>query len=167
MAAHIGSMTTWGDFEREAPDLAGRVRARFEDTGLALVATLRADGSPRISGWEPLFADGQLWLGSMPESRKIADVRRDPRLTLHNATADKDVARGDTTISGRAVEVTEEGARRDFMASFEESTDQEVPGPFDLFRVEPQRVSMLMPGGDHLVIEWWRPGAGVHRVERR
>ena len=51
-------MTTWGDFEREAPELARRVQARFDDTGLALVATLRADGSPRISGWEPLFAHG-------------------------------------------------------------------------------------------------------------
>ncbi len=108
-------MTTWGDFEHEAPELAGRVQARFDDTGLALVATLRADGSPRISGWEPLFADGQLWLGSMPESRKLADVRRDPRLTLHNATADKNVAQGDATISGRAVEVTDEDTKRDFM----------------------------------------------------
>ena len=146
MAVHIGPMTTWGDFEHEAPELAGRVQARFEDTGLALVATLRADGSPRISGWEPLFADGQLWLGSMPESRKIADVRRDPRLTLHNATTDKNAAQGDATISGRAVEVTDDEAKRAFMAAFKEATDQDVPTPFDLFRVEPERVSMLMPG---------------------
>jgi Pyridoxamine 5'-phosphate oxidase len=160
-------MTTWGDVEREVPELAHLVQARFDDTGLALVATLRADGSPRISGWEPLFAMGELWLGSMPESRKIIDVRRDPRLTLHNATIDKDVAHGDATISGRAVEVTDDEAKGEFVAAFEQATDQDVPTPFDLFRVEPDRVSMLTSGGDHLVIEWWRPGAGVVRVERR
>jgi Pyridoxamine 5'-phosphate oxidase len=160
-------MTTWGDFQLEAPDLAPRVQARFDATGLALVATLRADGSPRVSGWEPLFAGGQLWLGAMPLSHKIADVRRDPRLTLHNATIDKNVAEGDATISGRAVEVTDDASRQAFVAAFKAATDQDVPAPFDLFRVEPERVSMLMPGGDHLVIEWWRPGAGVQRVERR
>ena len=132
-----------------------------------MVATLRADGSPRLSGWEPLFAHGQLWLGSMPGSRKNADVRRDRRLTLHNATVDKDATQGDASISGRAMEVTDDAAKQDFMAAFKEATDQDVPSPFDLFRVEPERVSMLAPGGDHLVIEWWRPGQGVQRVERR
>ncbi len=160
-------MTTWGDFEREAPELARRVQSRFDDTGLALVATLRADGSPRISGWEPLFAHGELWLGTMPGSRKGVDPRRDPRLTLHNATTDKDATSGDATISGRAVEVTDEDTRHTYTVDFQAANNQAVPIPFDLFRVEPERVSMLMPGGDHLVIEWWRPGAGVQRVERR
>jgi hypothetical protein len=160
-------MTTWGDFAREAPDLAQGVQARFEVTGLALVATLRADGSPRISGWEPLFADGQLWLGSMPGSRKNADVRRDRRLTLHNATTDRNAEAGDASISGAAVEITDEATKASYAVAFEQANDQPVPTPFDLFRVEPSRVSMLSPGGDHLVIEWWRPGAGVQRVERR
>ena len=66
------------EFEQLAPELADRVRERFERTGLALVGTLRADGSPRVSGWEPLFADGEIWLGSMPGSRKNDDLRRDP-----------------------------------------------------------------------------------------
>ncbi len=160
-------MTTWGDFEEAEPDLAGRVRHRFEQTGLALVGTVRADGSPRVSGWEPLFAAGELWLGSMPGSRKNADVRRDARLTLHNATADKDATDGDATISGRAVEVTDDATRTAYCTAFAAATGQEVPTPFDLFRVEPTRVSMLRPGGDHLVIEWWRPGRPVQRVERR
>ncbi len=160
-------MTAWEGFAREAPALAERVQRRFDDTGLALVATLQADGSPRVSGWEPLFADGQLWLGTMPGSRKGVDVRRDPRLTLHNATVDKDASQGDATISGRAVEVTDDDTRRRYAAAFEQATGQQVPVPFDLFRVEPERVSMLMPGGDHLVIEWWRPGQGVRRIERR
>jgi hypothetical protein len=160
-------MTTWNDLAQQQPDLAERVKARFEATGLALVATLRADGFPRVSGWEPLFALGELWLGSMPGSRKSHDVRRDPRLCLHNATADKDAKAGDAKIYGRAIEVTDETDRAVFMQAFKGVTDQDVPTPFDLFRVELTEVSMLRPDGDHLDIEWWRPGEPLHQMARR
>jgi hypothetical protein len=160
-------MTSWNDVETAAPDLAGRVRARFEATGLALVATIRADGSPRISGWEPLFDLGQVWLGSMPGSRKNADVRRDPRLALHSATADKDVKEGDAKISGVAVDVTDVDEQRAYAQAFKQGNEMDVPTPFDLFRIDVTEISMLRPGGDHLVIEWWRPGEEPHRIERR
>lgn len=160
-------MTTWNDVEAAEPDLAGRVRARFEATGLALVATVRADGSPRISGWEPLFDLGQLWLGSMPDSRKGVDARRDPRIALHSATADKDVKEGDAKVSGRAVLVTDEAERLEYSQAFQHENQIEVPQPFDLFRVDITEISMLRPAGDHLVIEWWRPGEDAHRIERR
>jgi len=167
MPWHSSTMTTWSDVEAAEPDLAGRIRARFEATGLALVATVRADGSPRISGWEPLFDLGQLWLGSMPDSRKNADVRRDPRLALHSATADKDAKEGDAKISGFAVDVTDEAEQRAYAQAFKEGNEMDVPTPFDLFRVDITEISMLRPGGDHLVIEWWRPGEEPHRIERR
>ena len=160
-------MTSWLDVETTQPDFARRVRLRFQATGLALVATLRADGSPRISGWEVLFDLGEIWLGSMPESRKGADVRRDPRLALHSATADKDVKEGDAKISGRAVEVTDDDERAAFSKAFRTTISIEVPTPFDLFRVDITEISMLRPDGDHLDIEWWRPGQSLHRIERR
>ncbi len=47
------------------------------------IATLRADGSPRISGIECEFADGELRFGSMARARKGVDLRRDPRFALH------------------------------------------------------------------------------------
>ncbi len=160
-------MTTWNEFARQQPDLARRVKERFEETGLALVATLRADGFPRVSGWEPLFDLGEIWLGGMPDSRKSRDVRRDPRLCLHNATSDKDAKAGDAKIYGRAVEVSDEAERAAFVRAFKDATDFDVPTPFDLFRVEVSEVSMLRPGGDHLDIEWWRPGEPLHQIDRR
>ena len=60
-------MSSWGQVVEVAPDLAASVQARFEAYGLALLATLRRDGSPRISGVEPLFAHDDLWIGMMPE----------------------------------------------------------------------------------------------------
>lgn len=160
-------MTTWNDVEQDTPDLAKRVQARFDLHGLALMATLRADGWPRISGIEPLFTAGELWLGMMNGSRKAADLRRDPRLTLHAATADKQVTEGDAKISGRAVEVVGDDEKAAFLARFAEHTGDAPPaGSFELFTLDVTEISTLMPGGDHLVIEWWRHGAGTHRVER-
>ncbi len=160
-------MASWSDVVAAAPELAPTVRARFDATGLGLLATLRRDGSPRISGIEPFFA-GELWLGMMDGSRKGADLRHDPRLCLHSATADKDVAEGDAKLNGRAVLVGggEDLARyrRDFAAAHGLDAP---PGPMDVFRVEVTDMSFLRPAGDHLVIQWWREGGPVHRVERR
>ena len=52
-------MTSWKEIEAEAPELAGRVRAAFVAHRHKLLATLRQDGSPRISGFEATFADGE------------------------------------------------------------------------------------------------------------
>ena len=163
-----GAMTTWNDFALAEPDLADRARARFEAHGLGLMATIRADGSPRLSGIEPLFADGELWLGMMPDGRKSADLRRDPRLALHNATTDKAVTEGDVKVSGRAVLVDDPDAIRAYIASFaDEAGAPPPPGPFDLWRIDLTEVAMITPGGDHLVIESWRPDRGLRRIERR
>jgi hypothetical protein len=74
-----------------------------------VLATLRRDGSPRVSGIEVEFTDGELVMGMMPGSVKAQDLRRDPRLSLHAASEDPphDASRwlGDAKISGRAVEV--------------------------------------------------------------
>ena len=74
---------SWQRLQREAPDFAQRVRDRFDAGTNKTLATLRADGSPRISGTELSFADGRITLGMMPHSRKLADVLRDPRVAIH------------------------------------------------------------------------------------
>src|SRR5919202_4427540 len=123
-------MGTWREVASAAPELAALVRARFEATGLGLLATLRRDGSPRISGIEPLFTDDELWLGMMPGSRKAADLLRDPRFALHSATIDKQVTHGDARISGRAVAVQDEPTLARFRQAFEAHTGQAPPpGP--------------------------------------
>lgn len=147
---------TWQDFDREAPEFAAFVRSRIEEHGLALLATLRADGSPRISGLEPLFSGDQLWFGMMLDSVKGADLRRDGRFALHNATIDKDVAKGDVKVNGIAVLV-------------EDRSEAGVPDlgqDADLFAAQLTSVSSVRVGGDHLVLESWRPGQGVTSRKR-
>ncbi|WP_250548443.1 pyridoxamine 5'-phosphate oxidase family protein [Pseudonocardia sp. H11422] len=103
----MNPMTSWNDVERAEPEFAARVRSIFDAHKHKTIATLRADGSPRISGIEIQFADGELTFGSMPGARKGADLLRDPRFALHSASVDPPEGApagwtGDAKIAGRA-----------------------------------------------------------------
>ncbi|BCL15932.1 pyridoxamine 5'-phosphate oxidase family protein [Micromonospora sagamiensis] len=149
-------MAWWSDLVDEEPDFAERVRARFAVRKHGTMATLRRDGSPRISGTEFQFEDGDLRVGSMPGALKALDLRRDPRLALHCPTEDTPEDDpgswdGDAKIAGIAHELPppEDGSHR--------------------FRVELTEVVLTRVGepADHLVIESWHPGRGLHRRIRR
>nr|MDT0667359.1 pyridoxamine 5'-phosphate oxidase family protein [Micromonospora sp. DSM 115978] len=138
-----------------APALAKAIQGRFEATGLGILATLRADGSPRVSGIEPLFAVGELWIGSMPNSRKGADLGRDGRFALHSATEDQNVTHGDAKITGLAVTVDDAATYARFKQAWKDQSGTDVPEPFTLFRVEVTELAMISLDGDHLAIDSW------------
>ena len=154
----------WADVEAAAPDLAAKVRKRFEAHGLALLATLRRDGSPRISGIETSFGEGELWLGMMPRSLKAADLLRDPRLALHSATADKNVSAGDAKLAGVAMLVEDETT----FDRYRRASGGQSPaiGTFHLFRIDVKEMSHLIPAGDHLDIESWSAERGYRQTDR-
>ena len=62
---------------KAAPELAAAVQRCFDAHIHKTLATLRTDGSPRVSGQEMSFRDGNVWLGMMPDSRKARDLQRD------------------------------------------------------------------------------------------
>lgn len=156
-------MATWNDLATAAPELAERVQARFTAHKHLLLATLRRDGAPRISGVEVQLSGGNLWMGMMGASRKAADLQRDPRMALHSAPLDLDLVDGDAKVSGRALEVVDPAG----IAAWRGDLGYEPPGPFHLFRVEVDEVSVVTVSGDHLVIDSWRPDKGSWRVERK
>jgi hypothetical protein len=163
-------MSTWDDVKSAAPDLAKRVQDRFEATGLALLATLRRDSSPRISGVEPFFGFGHIWLGMMPQSLKAMDLLRDGRYALHAATADKNMTDGDAKIAGVAVEITDKDQRTAYARAFAEDTgyDPGDTGDYHLFRLDVTEVAFLSitPERDGMLIERWSPGRLVETVRR-
>ena len=158
-------MASWSEVETAAPELAARVRATMDAHKHKVLATLRRDGSPRVSGIEAEFTDGELWLGMMPGSRKAMDLRRDPRLALHSASVDpteEDPSAwpGDAKVAGRAVEVDD--------PALVERLAGEGGGGAHLFRVDLAEVVHTRVGepADHLVIEVWREGTGLRRLRR-
>src|SRR5260370_11727458 len=102
-------MASWAEFEAAEPDFALRVQKLMSARKHLTMATLRSNGSPRISGTEVEFADGQLRLGSMPGAVKALDLRRDGRGAIHGPTADPPADnaagwKGDAKIAGIAHE---------------------------------------------------------------
>ncbi len=139
------------------PEFAQRVRALFDAHRHKTIATLRADGSPRISGIEAAFEDGELVFSSMANARKGADLLRDPRFALHSATIDpvegsEALWPGEAKIAGRAV-----------------ASGPVVDGPTgDRFVAEVAEVvhTHLNEAATLLVVEWWTPTHGLRRLER-
>jgi hypothetical protein len=99
----------WQEFEDAAPPLAAAGRIRLEG-GVALLGTLRRDGSPRISPVEPIFGGGELIFGLM-RSAKNADLERDARCVVHSSVSDPNGTEGEFKLYGRAVLVRDAAAR--------------------------------------------------------
>jgi hypothetical protein len=148
----------WAAFEAAEPSLAARVKERFAIRKHKTLATLRKDGSPRISGIEADFGDAEITLGMMPGSVKLRDLERDPRLALHSPTEDPPEGapsgwRGEAKITARAVEIDPAGS----------------PIAGRRFRLDISEIVLthLNEAGDQLVLESWSEGVGVRRIERR
>ena len=146
-------MASWNDVWADAPEFAQRVEQALTRNKHMTMATLRADGGPRISGTELQVSDGNLWLGSMPNARKASDLMRDPRVAIHGPTADPPEDPkgwiGEAKISGRVVSMPSEDASHRFRLDVDEVV-----------------FTHLNEAGTRLVIESWHPGRGVEVVER-
>ncbi len=161
--ARLAVVTTWADFEREAPDLAAAVHRRLTATLHSILGTLRADGAPRLTGLEVHFGEGELWLAMMPDSRKADDLRRDPRFALHSAP-DVELLDGDAKLGGRAVLVTDD----DTIARFVDRLPMELPSSgMALFRAELTDASRARVEDDFMVIDVWHPGEPIRQVRRQ
>jgi hypothetical protein len=93
----------------------------------------------------------------MPNSRKGADLRRDPRFALHSATVDPVTGAeaswpGEAKISGRALlagPLTEGPAGDRFHADIADVVHTHLD----------EKATVL-------VVEWWTPAHGLRRIER-
>ena len=153
-------MASWSEIEHAAPELASRAKGFLEGRVHRTIATLRRDGSPRISGTELRFDHGELWFGSMWRSNKALDLLRDPRFSLHSGSEDPPDWTGDATVSGSALEAD--------AAQIEQIFGQAPPGRSHLFRADIAELTLvtLAESGDHLIIESWTTARGVRRRTR-
>jgi hypothetical protein len=159
-------VASWAEIESVAPDLARLARILLEAHVHKTIATLRADGSPRISGIEAKFIDDDLWFGSMPGSRKSADLARDPRFSLHSGSIDPPGWEGDAKLSGVAEEVTDPDRKLDL---FRAMGATEVADDSALYRadIDELAVTRLTEAKDELEIDFWSEAAGLRSLTRK
>jgi len=157
-------MATWAEFAAEQPDMAAFVQGRFAADRHALIATLRKDGAPRISGVEPDFTRGQVWAGMMHDSLKSKDLQRDPRFALHCMSTTASVTEaGDAKISGTAEFWTDQA---EYLKELFERTGWN-PDELDLFRFNVTEVVQITTEGDEMVVLSWHEGRGIRRVAKK
>ena len=147
-------MASWAEFEAAAPEFASRVRDLMSSRKHLTMATLRRDGSPRISGTEVKFVDGQLEIGSMPNAVKALDLRRDARVAIHGPTEDppEDHAagwKGESKLAGTARELDSGSDAHRFRIDIQEAV-----------------ITHLNEAGDRLVVESWNAARGYRSFDR-
>ncbi len=152
-------MPRWKAFEEAEPEFAARVRRLFDAGRHKTIATLRADGSPRISGIECEFTDGELRFGSMTGARKGADLRRDPRFALHGPAFHPEEGKendwpGEAKIAGRAIPVTTD------------EVGEHPDGEMFVADIAEVVITSLNTEATRLVVESWTVERGLRRVER-
>jgi hypothetical protein len=154
-------MANWKTFTHEAPDMAAKVEARWRAHTHHVMATLRADGAPRVSGTEIVVTDDELYLGSMWQARKARDLLRDPRVAVHSNPRDETMTGGDAKLDALAVEVPEDDPAKLAIA------EGAPPGPLHVFRLD--LVDVVLTEVDHdanaLFTHLWRPGAGIQTTK--
>jgi Pyridoxamine 5'-phosphate oxidase len=145
-------MASWRTFAAEAPELAERARAFLDAHKHKTLATLRKDGSPRISGTESEIVDGELQFGSMWRGVKALDLLRDPRFALHSGSDDPSEWHGDAKVAGTVREEVVDGE----------------DGQYHLFRCDSTEVVVvgLNEKRTKMTIDAWHEGRGTKHRER-
>jgi hypothetical protein len=157
----------WSELERRQPALAGLARRRLLEPGVVLVATIRGDGTPRVSPVEPLVLEGVLWLSMLWRSRKAADLLRDPRVLVHSVITSRDGGEGEFKIRGTA----RAEPNLDLQALYATAVTTSLgwtpePGRFHLFAVTIGEVTFIRyddATGDQHVARWPPPREFIRR----
>jgi hypothetical protein len=151
----------WSEIERAQPRLARVATQRLIDPGVVLVATIRQDGTARISPVEPLVMDGDLWLSMMWRSAKARDLLRDPRILVHSIVTSRDGAAGEFKARGTARTEEDQDVQRRYADTVTARLGwNPQPGKFHLFAVDIDQVTYIAydpadPGDQHVAM--WPP----------
>ena len=157
----------WSEMQDQQPRLGALAHDRLVAPGVLLVATIRRDGTPRLSPVEPFVLDGDLWLSMLLGSLKAADLLRDPRVLVHSIVTGPDGGEGEMKVRGTAVDVPDEARQRRYADAVAAALPwtPEV-GRFHLFRVDVDDVTYVRydnASGDQFVVRW---PAGTETVRR-
>lgn len=92
---------------------------------------------------------------------KAQDLDRDPRYSVHSGSDDPPAWKGDAKFAGVVEEITDP-------EKIIEINGPEHAGKSHLFRCEITQVSVvwLNDAGNGIIIESWKPGQPVKRIER-
>jgi len=141
---------SWSDFTHADPELAAFGEKRFK-VGPAYLATVRADGAPRVHPVTPIIAEGHLFLFMEPTSPKGHDLQRGSAYALHGSVASSDGGEGEFYITGHGT-LTADPALRALAAKYGYTPKDS----YILFELSVESAfSTVYPGGGQPVRKRW------------
>ncbi|MFE9204088.1 pyridoxamine 5'-phosphate oxidase family protein [Micromonospora sp. NPDC007230] len=99
-------MASWSEFAADEPRLADEIRLLLQQygPGFGYLATVRADGGPRVHPVSPVITDDGLYCFVI-DSPKRRDLERDGRYALHSFPPEE--SDDEAYVAGRAHPVTD------------------------------------------------------------
>ena len=157
-------MATWAEFAAAEPELSARAFPKPPEMffALAYLATVRADGAPRLHPFCPIFAGGRLFAAIPSTSPKGSDLRRDGRYMIHALPGPDDA---EFSVRGRAHEVADNATRSLVWAAVDESgvggmiesVRHDPIFEFDIERVDAAHWEKVGEPGTYAVRQRWTP----------
>lgn len=159
-ADHSSRGLAWRAVQAAAGEFATIVAARLRAHEHHVMATVRADGRPRVSGTTINLTDGRLWLGMMPGAARSADLRARPWCAVHSAPVNVTLplGEGDVRLDADVEFLTDD----DFMALLRAiGHDVERFDGSAAVELFVREIEMVEVDGDALVLTRWTPSGGV------
>jgi hypothetical protein len=158
----LSAVPSWKAIVQAEPHFVSRVRRLMDAGRHKTIATLRVDGSPRISGIECEFTETDLRFGSMAGARKAADLERDPRFALHGPTLHPEVGKekewpSEAKVAGRALRADPKHT---------DDVNDRASGETFIADITEVVITALNDDATKLILESWTPNRGLQRVER-
>ncbi len=103
-------MIRWNAFETDQPELAGWANERLLQPP-AFLATVRADGTPRVHPVTPVISPDGLYVFMEPASPKGTDLRERRVFAMHNGVRDTDGTGGELFLAGEGIAIDDADTR--------------------------------------------------------
>ena len=146
-------MATWQEFMAAAPELAAFGTERLEEK-VAYLATIRADGGPRVHPLTPHIARGCLFVYMDPTSPKAHDLQRDGRYALHCSVEDTNGGKGEFGLRGQA-EIIDDPTVRSTLFKAAKAAGYSPQDRYVFFELGIESVlAMTYEGGDAIQKSW-------------
>jgi hypothetical protein len=146
----------WEELSESEPRLAEVANDRLIKPGVLLIATIRRDGTPRMSPVEPLVFEGELTLSMMWQSHKAMDLLRDDRILVHSIITSREGSDGEVKLRGRGVAVDDRDVRARYCDAVSVLGWRPEEPWFHLFQIEIGDLTVIRyaPNGDQYVVRW-------------
>jgi hypothetical protein len=159
-------MARWADLVAAAPELAESGRGLIDRFRFVYIATLRRDGTPRISAVEARIAGGELAMSMIPGTLKARDLLRDPRIAVNAPLQHPDDPNEEFKLRGRAVEVQDDRLKEAVASAIESTSGWRPPLTWPFIAVDIDEAAFIAWNAGVMRMSSWSPDEGVREVER-